>query len=724
MPRCACFILLVFLSTCVFAQELITYKDGDDVIAIGNRALYLRDSSRQFTLDDVEKSDIQPKLIKFDALVPNFGNTSCAIWSIFKIENKTNQVLYLEFGKTIGDKVDFIFRDSAGHLQTVKTGTFYDRDTRDVDDNFFIFKIPPSPQPTTYYLRVESTSNISFPLSIGTAREMFSKHRDEELGYGLFMGIILTLVVYNLFILLVVRERVYAYYIAYLLVSIIGYDITAMGFGSEYVWGNLGIGIYINTINHVLISCVMIFVLFFISSFLDLSKRLPNLYKSNLLVITLGCLLIALQIILNNFFTTSLIKSYSVAVALYGLGSISYAYIKGLKPARLLLIGWSFYILSLITYIGYVIGLFPYHHFTTGSPMYGIALEALFFSFALADRIRELRQEKARIQLENLALSQSQNELLEKVVYERTIEITAQNEEIQAQNEELITLQEQLSFQNESLERQNAELLATWETIDQQNEVLRMHTENLEVEVKKKARDLYVSNQELVSHNNQLQQFSFITAHNLRSPVARILGLINLLHLPYVDDQEREFILYQIQKTGYDLDQVIKDLSVILDIKKGLTENYEAISIIETITKVKALLQTELERNNVQLTVTVDIEDIVLGLTAYLESIFFNLLSNAIKYRSPERLPHITISTKKSEDHISIIISDNGLGIDLENYENKLFGMYQRFHFHTEGKGLGLHLVKTQVESMGGKISVESKLNIGTTFTIMLATIK
>jgi signal transduction histidine kinase len=724
MPRCACLILLLFLSTCVYAQELITYKDGDDVIVIGNRALYLKDSSRRLTINDVEKSDIQSKLIKFDAIVPNFGNTSCAIWSIFKIENKTNQILYLEFGKTIGDKVDFFFRDSAGNLQNIKTGTFYDRHTRDVDDNFFIFKIPPTPHPTTCYLRVESTSNISFPLSIGTAREMFSKHRDEELGYGLFMGIILTLVVYNFFILFAVREKVYSYYIAYLLVSIIGYDITAMGFGAEYVWGNLGIGIHINTINHVLITCVMIFVLFFISTFLDLPKKLPVLHKSNLLVITIGSTLIALQILFNNFFTTSSIKIYSVGVAIYGLVGISYAFAKGLKPARLLLIGWSFYVLSLIAYISYVVGVLPYHHFTTGAPMYGIALEALFFSFALADRIRELRQEKARIQLENLALSQSQNELLEKVVYERTIEITAQNEEIQAQNEELITLQEQLSFQNESLEKQNAELLATWETIDQQNEVLRMHTENLEVEVKKKARDLYVSNQELVSHNIQLQQFSFITAHNLRSPVARILGLINLLHLPYVDDQEREFILYQIQKTGYDLDQVIKDLSVILDIKKGLTENYEAISIIETIHKVKALLQTELERNNVQLTVSVDVEDIVLGLTAYLESIFFNLLSNAIKYRSPERLPHITISTKKNEDHISIIISDNGLGIDLANYENKLFGMYQRFHFHTEGKGLGLHLVKTQVESMGGKISVESELNIGTTFTIVLATLK
>ncbi len=723
MPRCV-YLLLICLSTWAYAQEEIIYQEGDNVIAIGNRANYIEDKNKSLRIEDFENGKAKELFKRFTEVAPNFGNTSSAIWSVFSIHNKTNQVLYLEFRKTLADKVDFSYRDSLGQLHTIKTGNFFDRNTRDVEDNFFIFRLPPNNKPVIYYLRVESTSNISFPLSLGTGREMFTKHRDEELGYGLFLGIILTLAIYNLFILFAVREKVYAYYVAYLLVSIIGYDVTAMGFGSEYVWGNLGLGPYINTINHVLISSVMIFVLLFISAFLDLSKKLPVLYKSNLTVITIGIILIGLQVVFNSIITTSLIKLYSVVVALYGLASIAYAYLKGIKPARLLLIGWTFYIISLITYLCYIVGLLPYVHYTTGAPMYGIALEALFFSFALADRIRELRQEKMKAQQDNLQLIKHHNEVLEKTVYERTLEITAQNEEIQAQNEELITLQDQLSLQNESLERQNLELQAAWETIDQQNDVLRQHTENLEVEVKKKASDLFVSNQELVNHNNQLQQFSFITAHNLRSPVARILGLINLLHVPSVDDQEREYILNQIQKTGYDLDQVIKDLSIILDIKKGLAENYEAVSIKDTLNKVKTLLQTELERNNVQLTISIEKEDTIQGLAAYVESIFFNLLSNAIKYRSPERLPHIHIYTKKEGDTLSITVQDNGLGIDLANYAHKLFGMCQRFHFHTEGKGLGLHLVKTQVESMGGKIQVDSTLNAGTRFIIELAASK
>lgn len=724
MPRYAYFITIAFLSTCSYAQELIKYQDGDDVITIGNRALYLEDKSKNLTVEDLEKRDIYPFFKKSTDRAPNFGNTSAAIWCTFTIENATNQFLYLEFRKTLVDRVDFMYRDSLGKIITIKTGIFFNRNTRDVDDNFFIFRIPTSTKALTCYLRVESTSNISFPLSLGTSREMFSKHRDEELGYGLFMGIILTLVLYNLFILLAVREKVYTYYVAYLLLSIIGYDISAMGFGAEYIWGNLGIGYLFNTINHVLISSIMIFVLLFISDFLDLRKKLPRLHSSNTLIIITGVVLITAQLVFNNTITTSLIKLYSVAVSLYGLAGIAYAYTKGLKQARLLLLGWTFYVISVIIYLGYIVGLLPYNQWTTGAPMYGIALEALLFSFALADRIREVRQEKMRVQLENINLIKHQKETLEKTVYERTLEIAAQNEEIQSQNEELVTLQEQLSLQNKSLERQNAELQLAWETIDQQNEILREHTENLEVEVKRKASDLVVSNQELINHNNQLQQFSFITAHNLRSPVARILGLINLLHVPTVDDKEREYILDQIQKTGYDLDQVIKDLSVILDIKKGLTENYQIVSISHTIQKVKSLLQTELDKNNIQLTIASENDDSVLGLAAYLESVFFNLISNAIKYRSSERLPRIHISTKRDNDKVIIDIEDNGIGIDLSKYDHKIFGMYQRFHFHTEGKGLGLHLVKTQVESMGGKISLASNLNQGTRFSITLKSIK
>jgi signal transduction histidine kinase len=93
-------------------------------------------------------------------------------------------------------------------------------------------------------------------------------------------------------------------------------------------------------------------------------------------------------------------------------------------------------------------------------------------------------------------------------------------------------------------------------------------------------------------------------------------------------------------------------------------------------------------------------------------------VNNALKYRSEKRALQISISTFRDDHGAVLKIADNGVGIDLDSHSQKLFGLYQRFHDHVGGKGMGLYLVKTQVEALGGTISVESKVDHGTTFTI------
>ena len=101
-----------------------------------------------------------------------------------------------------------------------------------------------------------------------------------------------------------------------------------------------------------------------------------------------------------------------------------------------------------------------------------------------------------------------------------------------------------------------------------------------------------------------------------------------------------------------------------------------------------------------------------------MESIVFNLISNAIKYRSSERPLFINIKAKKSSKGTIITISDNGIGINMEENGAYIFGLYKRFNYEVEGKGLGLHMTKAQVEALGGTITIESELNKGTTFKI------
>ena len=105
---------------------------------------------------------------------------------------------------------------------------------------------------------------------------------------------------------------------------------------------------------------------------------------------------------------------------------------------------------------------------------------------------------------------------------------------------------------------------------------------------------------------------------------------------------------------------------------------------------------------------------------SYIESIFYNLFSNSIKYRSQERQLRIVITSKKVADKYIVHFEDNGIGIDLSEHGQYVFGLYKRFNYEVEGKGLGLHMVKNQVEAINGKINIESELGKGTKFIIEL----
>lgn len=712
------FTFSILVASWGLAQSTIEYTHDDEVLMIGKQSSFYEDAGHQYTLSTlIEK----PQLFKpLPEEVPNFGNTQSVIWCRFTVHNKTGETLYLEFRKAMFDEVEFFWPDTSGAYKSALTGSAFARSTREIDDNFFLFTIPQRTEPQTYYLRTKSLSNISFPVGIGTARHMFAKHRDEEFLYGLFLGLIVTLIIYNLFILLATRDRTYFYYIAYLFLSVALYDMSAIGFGAEFLWKDLLVGNRYYVLSDILIGTAVFVNLLFLDLFLDLRRKLPGVHAVNrwiYLAIVLVVVLNALQITNHLPLTQTII----IGSALFNLYIIVLAYYRKLQRARFLLVGWSLYIASIIFYELYIVGIVPYSELVMNSIPMGSSFEALFFSFALADRIRELRVDKLRAKEETLTLIREQNTKLESMVYERTLEISTQNEEMAAQNEELLTLQDQINEQNEDLEKRNRELAEAKKIIEAQHQQLQAHAQSLEERIRMKANDLVQSNRELVRQNNQLQQFSFITAHNLRAPVARVLGLIQVLEIS-ATEAERKEVLDNIYKTGTDLDQVIKDLTYILDIRKGSSENFEHVAISDTVLLTKTLLQGEIERNLVTFETRLHEKHVVYGLKPYLESIVYNLISNAIKYRSPDRVPTIVVSTEHVQHQIKLCVQDNGLGIDLKTYGDKIFGMYKRFHFHTEGKGIGLHLVKTQVEAMGGTISLTSEPGKGTTFEITLPT--
>jgi PAS domain S-box-containing protein len=224
--------------------------------------------------------------------------------------------------------------------------------------------------------------------------------------------------------------------------------------------------------------------------------------------------------------------------------------------------------------------------------------------------------------------------------------------------------------------------------------------------------------QQLVMHNNDLLQFSFIASHNLRGPVATILGLAQLIKLQPIENEALNTLLNHLFTSVTKLNEVIHDLTKILEIRSDHSQSKQWLDIGELFNTIKETLALQLTSQDIEIITDFTACTHFFSIKSYFYSILYNLISNAIKYRSPGRSAVIELKTFQTSTHVGFLVRDNGIGIDLEQFSNKLFTLYQRFHLEVEGKGLGLYLVKTQINALNGTIDVTSTPGEGTMFTV------
>lgn len=222
---------------------------------------------------------------------------------------------------------------------------------------------------------------------------------------------------------------------------------------------------------------------------------------------------------------------------------------------------------------------------------------------------------------------------------------------------------------------------------------------------------------ELTKNNADLKQFSYITSHNIRSPLSNIEGIMKLFEFPTHDTHNRQ-MLEMLQVSVRQLNETINDISKILIIKNNVNPERVRLDLAESFQHVLEIFNITISQIGGTVYTNFKSPSIILN-KIYLESIFHNLLSNAIKYHSPARRLIINIESDVDENgNIQIKFSDNGTGIDLKRHKDKIFGLYQRFHDTVEGQGLGLFIMKSQTEATGGKIFIESEPGLGTTFIL------
>ncbi|MCU0390146.1 MAG: GAF domain-containing sensor histidine kinase [Thermoflexibacter sp.] len=228
-------------------------------------------------------------------------------------------------------------------------------------------------------------------------------------------------------------------------------------------------------------------------------------------------------------------------------------------------------------------------------------------------------------------------------------------------------------------------------------------------------------NQELVRQNNELQQFTYIVSHNLRAPVANLLGLVSLYRTYDPTHEVNKIALDNIRIVSQQLDYIVRDLNEIVEIKQQvIEETKENVSLEEELREILHNLERQIYLAQAQINIDFSKVSYIFTIRKYLNSILLHLLSNALKYKHPDRLPIIHVFTELSDNQIRLMVQDNGLGIDLKKNGAKIFGFHKRFHSHVEGKGMGLYLVKLQTEALGGHIEVDSKLDEGSVFKVYL----
>jgi PAS domain S-box-containing protein len=239
-----------------------------------------------------------------------------------------------------------------------------------------------------------------------------------------------------------------------------------------------------------------------------------------------------------------------------------------------------------------------------------------------------------------------------------------------------------------------------------------------EGQLQKNANEKELLIKELTENNKNLQQFSYITSHNMRGPIANLLGLSNLLSSYDVSDPVLKKVLEGIKISTQRFDETIKDLTTILSVKDSQSIPKEKLDFRTNFDNIKKQCVNLIKMSKAKISSDFSKAPSVYFNKAYLESVLLNLLTNALKYRDFSRPLKIHISTEMDKEMIIFKFSDNGIGFDAHLYEDKLFKLYQRFHDEREGKGLGLFLIKSQLEAFGASIKLESQVNRGTKIII------
>lgn len=277
-------------------------------------------------------------------------------------------------------------------------------------------------------------------------------------------------------------------------------------------------------------------------------------------------------------------------------------------------------------------------------------------------------------------------------------------------------------YEMDSYSKRNENLIETLnarnDLIEEQKEELNSQGEILKELLKERDKDLSQVTQELIKFNHELLQYSYTVSHNLRGPVARILGLLDI-YFNHSDDKEKKNLIELINESTRELDTITLTLNKIVETRSDSFSVREKVDFSTELTQIKKLLEDPIKKYNVKLTENLKVP-CVFSVKQRINHILYILLANAIQYRRNNVPVQIRVKTYTKNDWVVLEVQDNGRGIDLELYKQDLFKPFKYFHSEASGKGVNLYLAKLQAERLHGYIDVHSTPGEGSVFSVYL----
>lgn len=394
---------------------------------IGKKVSVLKDQHNSFTLEQVIRMGDAGKFVRSTESILNLGNSASAFWIKIRYQNPGTQTAYLIVDVPNIDHIDFYAADARGAVTRRHTGSLSAPNPDIVATNHYIFDLlPTSAQGKDVYLKVRSSNIMLVALKIADAKTLVTAS-NYKMGFeSIYSGILIMLFIFNIFLFISVKDKTYLYYSIYIAALFVYVVLYLRGY--SYILGP-DFRRFVNLYPHVFASLATIAAFFFSWEFLGIKERVPKMVPVYKLMVGLWIILLIIAVfggksvlaVLVNYLTF-----ISCAVAWYG-GLCAYR--NGLKPALYYLIAWFAVGVSFIIALLGLTGVIPYYDLSYEVGPIGTTIEMLFLSFALGDRFNHIRQEKNRIEKENLKLVLSHNEKLEFVVEERTRKLSKANAE-------------------------------------------------------------------------------------------------------------------------------------------------------------------------------------------------------------------------------------------------------------------------------------------------------